>query len=80
MGRALSDRGSIIGAHAHTETGQAVLPCQFCQKGKMRRRFLLNRGNAHEAGDGQPQAATVLDERRRVARRNAALLRAPRPC
>ena len=54
MRRTKCDRGGKIRAHAHREKLQSIALRDFCGQRKMRPRSLVERRNAHEAGDCQP--------------------------
>ena len=53
MGRAELDRGREIGAHAHRQILQPVARGDLCGQCEVRRRRIVDRRNAHQAGNRQ---------------------------
>src|SRR3546814_9523170 len=59
MGGAQHHRCLEIAAHAHAELAEAIAPGDLVQQGEMRRRFLIGRRNAHQAGDRELQVVAA---------------------
>jgi hypothetical protein len=51
-----------IGAHAHAEVGKSVALRQFFQKGKMRRRRLIDGRDAHRAAYIETGLAAMIEK------------------
>src|SRR5450432_128901 len=76
MGGAELDRGREVGAHAHGQILQAVARGDFRGQREMRRGRIVDRWDAHQAGNRQTEiVAAARDERVRLRWRDTRLLR-----
>ena len=76
MGGAEGDGRLEVGAHAHAEPGEAQLPGELGEEGEMHAGLLVERRNAHQAGDVELQLlAAQAQEAAGLPGHDAGLLR-----
>ena len=75
IGADQADGALEIPAHAHRQTVQAIALGYFAQQGEMQARFLIHRGDAHQALYRQIERARLRHEVIRIGGQNACFLR-----